>query len=232
MPGPGSAVGRLTLIAVAVLLIGGGVAVGRWSAPQTHSGSAGPAAPVGIAYSNGVPTGFPATVRGAGDAAAWFETLLADVGSEPSDRARALIAALVAPDAGNGLVDALMPSTGRVGNTNISQTVVARVWAAGSSDPTTLTDGVRVDVETYGVGLFGPRTDGAIAGPDAGLAGGWVVHPMTLEFTPHGWALFQVHTPAPAPPPDVRGATRDGSPRDTQVLARVLGPDSWIPEMP
>jgi hypothetical protein len=27
----------------------------------------------------------------------------------------------------------------------------------------------------------------------------------------------------------VRGTSRDGSPRDLQLLAKVLGPDSWAP---
>jgi hypothetical protein len=187
---------------------------------------------VGIAYVGGVPTGFPPTVRGAGDAAAWYETLLAAAGSEPADQVRALVTALVAPEARGGLVGALMPSIGWAGNTNISQTVVARVWAAGSGDATALVTGTQVEVQTYGVGLFGPRTDASTADPDAGLAGGWVVHDMTVELTARGWVLSAVETPTVAPPPDVRGATRDGSPRDPQVLARVLGPDSWIPEMP
>jgi len=70
------------------------------------------------------------------------------------------------------------------------------------------------------------------AGPDAGLAGGWELHDLVVELTGGGWALWQVDSPVPAPGPDVRGAVRDGSPRDPQVLARVFGPDSWIPEMP
>jgi hypothetical protein len=86
-------------------------------------------------------------------------------------------------------------------------------------------------VQTYGVALLGRRTDGASAGDDAGLAGGWSVHDLVMQRTGQGWALARMDTPVPVPGPDVRGSVRDDTPRNTQALARVLGPDSWVPGM-
>jgi hypothetical protein len=231
--GAGSPARRVcALLLAAAALIGAGILVDRRALPHPDAVPPPGLVPVGIRYIDGVPTGFPATVRGAGDAAAWYETLLADRSAEPADQLRALITALVAPRARAGLVEELMPGTGGTGGSGIAQTLIARVWAAHPDDGATLTPSATVAVETYGAGLSGPRTGGDTAGPDAGLAGGWEVHQLLMEWTPHGWTLARVDTPVPVPGPDVRGCTRDGSVRDTQALARVLGPDSWVPGMP
>ncbi len=217
------------VIVIAGLLVVVGVVVGRLTAPEPPPA---PAAPPGIRYVEGVPTGFPRTARGAGDAAAWYETLISAASSLPHDQVQALITRLVHPEVRSTLVNELMPSTVREGNRNISQTVVARVWAERATDGTELPDGTQVKVKTYGVGLFGARTDGQISGPNTGLAGGFVVHDLVMQLDGGQWRLRTVDTPIPAPPPDLRGLTRDGGPRNTQLLAEVLGPDSWVPQMP
>jgi hypothetical protein len=226
-----------------LLLFAAGVGVDRW-AFGGRGGRAGNGIASCVGYGvqasgscvgydrDGVPVGFAATVRGAGDAAAWFETLIAAASSQPPQALRALLTRLVASQAG-GLVEDLMPTGagGAGADAGITQTVVARVWAANPADPTVLAAGAQVPVQTYGVALLGRRTDGASAGDDTGLAGGWVVHDMVMQRTDEGWALARMDTPVPVPGPDVRGSVRDDTPRNTQALARVLGPDSWVPEM-
>jgi hypothetical protein len=221
---------RSIVLAVVGLLVAGGVFfAGRQSVPKPKPV---PPPPAGVRYIDGVPTGFPRTARGAGDTAAWDETLLAAIAAKPHDEVQALVTRLVEPQARATLVDQLMPSTSREGNDNISQTVVVRVWAQPTDLSGDLPVGTQVKVKTYGMGLFGARTDGQIAGPDTGLAGGLSVHDMTMQLDADGWHLRAVETPVPAPPPDLRGLTRDGSQRNTQILAEVFGPDSWVPNMP
>ena len=223
----------IAAVTVACALVGAGYGVGRATAPEpaTAPPATTAAAESGVRYTDGIPSGFPATRRGAGDAAAWYETLLSAAGSRPRTEARDLITKVVDPASQPALVDALMPSTAREGNLNITQTSILRVWAepAPAGD---LAPGTRLKVKTYGMGLFGARTDGTIAQPNAGLAGGTTIHDLILSLTGQGWRLHAVQTPIPAPPPDLRGSTRDGTKRDSQVLAEVLGPDSWIPNMP
>lgn len=225
---PGAA--RLVAAAVlAVAAVAGAFLFGRGSAPKP---AAAPAPPPGVRYVDGLPTGFPATTRGAGDAAAWYLTLLAAVASRPHDQVQALVTRLVQPQMRASLVNDLMPSTSRDGNLNVSQTVVIRVWAQPSATVGDLPTGTQVRVTTLELGLFGARTDGQDAGPSAGLGGGCYVHDLTLQRDADGWRLRAVATPRPAPPPDLRGSARDGSTRNTQLLAEVLGPDSWVPNMP
>lgn len=219
----------VVVVAVVVAVAGAVFGAGRLSVPTP---AATPAPVLGIRYVDGVPVGFPATVRGGGDAAAWYETLLSAVASRPGEQVQALLARLVTPAARPGLVEQLTASIGRVGNGGIWQTVVVRVWAAHSHQTVQLPPGTRVTVKTYGMGLFGVGTDGQSAGVDAGLAGGFAVHELTVQLDPDGWHLFAVQVPVPAPPPDLRGLTRDGGPTNTQLLAEVLGPDSWVPNMP
>jgi hypothetical protein len=221
---------RWIVVAVVVVAAAGAAfAAGRLSV-KTPAVAASPVS--GIRYVEGVPVGFPATVRGGGDAAAWYETLLSAVASRPGEQVHALLARLVTPAARPGLVEQLAASIGRVGNGGIWQTVVVRVWAAGSDQSAQVPLDTRVTVKTYGMGLFGVGTDGQSAGVDAGLAGGFAVHELTVQLDPDGWHLFAVQVPVPAPPPDLRGLTRDGGPTNTQLLAEVLGPDSWVPNMP
>ncbi|HKT04714.1 MAG TPA: hypothetical protein VJT31_34805 [Rugosimonospora sp.] len=217
----------ITAVAAALALVGTFL-VGRGSAPHP---AAAPA-PSGIRYVDGLPTGFPPTPRGAGDAAAWYLTLLSAVASRPRDQVQALVTRMVAPTVRGTLVNDLMPSTSREGNRNVAQTVVMRVWAQPTGTAGDLPPGARVPVKTLELGLFGARTDGHDAGPSAGLGGGCYVHDLTMQLDPDGWRLRAVATPRPAPPPDLAGSTRDGSTRDTPLLAEVLGPDSWIPSMP
>ncbi|MFD0580891.1 hypothetical protein [Dactylosporangium darangshiense] len=170
-----------------------------------------------------------------GDAAARLETLLADAMQHPADEARPRIAAVIAPDA-SGLADQLAggaPAATPTGaSTVVRQTLVARVWTQDAANPAVLAVGTRIEVQTYGLALLGTDTNGTGAAPTTALTGGWTVHDLTVELTDTGWRLVALKTPVPAPPPDVRGTLRDGSPRDLQLLTRVLGPDSWTPGTP
>lgn len=226
---------RLAIGALMVALAVGAFAAGRLTAPDGETAGARspvPSAPLGIVYTrDGVPTGFPATRHGAGDAGAWFETLISAAAVHGQVEMRALLVKLVDPSAQPGLVDALMPSTVREGNLNIVQTTVLRVWAE-PEPPGDLPVGMVVKVKTLALGLFGARTDGRISAPTTGLAGGADVHDLTMVLTVDGWRLRDVATPVPVPPPDLAGSRRDGGERNTQGLAEVLGPDSWVPNMP
>lgn len=217
------------LLAV-LLLLGAGAAADRWMLP--HPQPAADVAATAPAAPANAPSGdagqFPATARGAGDAAARLETLLADAAGHPAEDARARVAALLAPDA-VALADRLTTSADGGAPAGIRLTVVARIWTERAADPAVLPPGTRVAVQTYGLALIGTPTDGANAGPDSGLTGGWAVHDLTIELTDTGWRLADLQPPVPAPPPDVRGTLRDGGARDPQLLARVLGPDSWTP---
>ncbi|MGI5238632.1 hypothetical protein [Dactylosporangium sp. CA-139066] len=223
------------LLAV-LLLLGAGAAIDRWVLPH-HPPAAGPAATAPAEPSPPPPDAgqYPATARGAGDAAARLETLLADAMQHPADEARPRIAALLTPDA-TGLADQLAggaPGAGPVGPSTVArQTVIARVWTQDAANPAILVVGTRVEVQTYGLALLGTGTDGTSAAPTTALTGGWTVHELTVELTDTGWRLAELKPPVPAPPPDVRGTLRDGSARDVQLLARVLGPDSWAPGTP
>ena len=226
---PGAPRGLVWLLAV-LLLFGGGVAVDRWLLPQSTRPAAGTSPAAGPSGPGEVV--FPPTTRGAGDAAAHFEALLAAAGTHPVDQAREQVAALLAADATPGLLDRLAGASSDTATGGIRQTVVARVWADRAEDPATLPNGSRVRVQTYGLALIGTGTDGVTAAPDTGLIGGWAVHELTVTLTGSGWRLADVQPPVPAPAPDVRGTVSDGGDRDLQLLVRVLGPDSWVPAVP
>jgi hypothetical protein len=224
-PAGGSRVLRV-LLAV-VLLLGAGAAMDRWLLPHPNR----PVAPAASAVAPEQPSEagqrFPATVRGAGDAAADLETQLTAATGRPADETRARIAALLAPDAAD-LADRLAAgATNSAAPGGIRQTVIARVWADNAGDPTVLPVGTRVAVQTYGLALIGAAAAGSANSGE--LTGGWAVHDLTVVLTDAGWRLAEVQAPVPAPPPDVRGAVRDYGPRDQQLLTRVLGPDSWAP---
>src|SRR4051812_10470304 len=91
------------LLAV-LLLFGAGAATDRWLLPRPgpvrDSAATAPADTAGTAApSGGDASQYPATARGAGDAAAHLEMLLADVAARPAEEAQARILALLAPDA-------------------------------------------------------------------------------------------------------------------------------------
>ncbi|MFC4045446.1 hypothetical protein ACFO1B_44120 [Dactylosporangium siamense] len=217
----------LRVLLAVVLLLGAGAAMDRWLLPHSNRSAAPAASAVAPQQPSEVPQHFPATARGAGDAAADLETQLSAAIGRPADEARARIAALLAPDA-TGLADRLaVAATTSAAPGGIRQTVIARVWADNAGDPTNLPVGTRVAVQTYGLALLGAAAEGSASSGE--LTGAWAVHDLTVELTDAGWRLAEVEAPAPAPPPDVRGTVRDSSPRDPQVLGRVLGPDSWAP---
>lgn len=220
-------------LAVAGLLIAAGVGAGRAMAPNPAARHPTcPPTQTGITLVDGLPTGFPPTVRGAGDAAAWFETALAAAGSWPQAQIRGLLERMVADEVRDSLVDQLMPSTAREGNTNIAETVVLRVWAKPAPIPGDLPVGSQVRVRVLALGLFGPRTDGTTTSEHTGLAGGFTTHDLVMQRTADRWVLREAATPVPAAPPDLQGTQRDGSPRRVDALAEVLGPDSWVPNTP
>jgi 3D (Asp-Asp-Asp) domain-containing protein len=224
------------LLAV-LLLFGAGAATDRWLLPDPGPvRDATATAPAETNRADAAPSGgdvgrYPATARGAGDAAAYLEMLLADAAARPAAEARARISVLLAPDA-TTLADRLTGGAAGSAPAGIRLTVVVRVWTERATDPGVLPPGTRVVVQTYGVALMGAGTDGTSAGPDAGLTGGWAVHDLTVVLTGGGWRLTDLQPPVPAPPPDMRGTLRDGGTRDLQLLARVLGPDSWTPGLP
>ncbi|MEV0132629.1 hypothetical protein AB0H83_29735 [Dactylosporangium sp. NPDC050688] len=183
----------------------------------------------GIRVVDGVPVGFPATPRGAGDAAARFEVVLSAAGSLPRQDGTALIRRLY-PDVTDADVVQLLPTLPREQAGGIWQSTTVRVWAERADDTAaTVPVGGTVRVQTLMVSLFGPGTDGMTGVGDGGPAGMWMVHDLTMRWTDNGWRLADVQSPVPVPPPDVAGTVRDGTPRDGQLLARVLGPDSWGP---
>ncbi|MEV6924010.1 hypothetical protein AB0M46_05780 [Dactylosporangium sp. NPDC051485] len=217
----------LRVLLAVVLLLGAGAAMDRWLLPHPNQPAAPAASGVAPDQPSEAAQHFPATVRGAGDAAADLETQLTAATGRPADETRARIAALLAPDA-TGLADRLTAgATTSAAPGGIRQTVIARVWADNAGDPANLPVGTHVAVQTYGLALLGAAAEGSASSGE--LTGGWAVHDLTVELTDAGWRLVEVQPPVPAPPPDVRGTVRDNGPRDPQLLGRVLGPDSWAP---
>ena len=134
-PAGGSRVLRV-LLAV-VLLLGAGAAMDRWLLPHPNRAAAPAASAVTPEQPSEAAQRFPATVRGAGDAAADLETQLTAATGRPADETRARIAALLAPDAA-ALADRLAAgATNSAAPGGIRQTVIARVWAddAGAGRP-------------------------------------------------------------------------------------------------
>ena len=226
-PVTGRSSGRpITLILLLTLTaLTGAFLTGRASAP--HTGAA--PAPEGVRFVAGVPVGFPETGRGAGDAAAAYLTVLGAAAGQPREQVRALAQAMTGGPQQAALVDSLLPTATDATGSNVSQTLVARVWVRRADAATVLPDGAAVSVKAYVCALSGPATDGSLAGPDAGLAGGWYVQTLTVQSVTGRWRITAMERAVPAPPPDVRGSMRDGQGRDTQPLLEVLGPGSWVP---
>ncbi|MGI5185516.1 hypothetical protein ACQEVZ_55665 [Dactylosporangium sp. CA-152071] len=222
-----------TLATVVTALVAGAF-LHAWLSPtattQAPAGTPSAAIPAdGIRVADGVPVGFPATPRGAGDAAARFETALSAAGALPRQDATALIRKLY-PGVTDDDLGQLLPAMPRDQTGGIRQSTTVRVWAERADDTAAAVpvDGT-VRVQTLMVALFGPGTDGQTGVGDGGPAGMWMVHDLTMRWTDGGWRLAGLQSPVPVPPPDVAGTVRDGTPRDGQLLARVLGPDSWAP---
>ncbi|MET7391888.1 hypothetical protein ABZS66_00105 [Dactylosporangium sp. NPDC005572] len=217
------------LLTVVVSLAAGAVLYGWLRPAEAAQPAPVPPPPGGVWVVDGVPVGFPATPRGAGDAAARFETVLADAGTLPQPDAAALVRRLF-PDVTDVDLGQLLPAAPRAQAGGIWQSTTVRVWAEHADDPAvTVPVGGTVRVQTLVLSLFGARTDGVSSVGDGGLAGVWTVHELTMRWTAGGWRLAAVGAPVPVPPPDVAGTVRDGSPRDGQPLARLLGADSWAP---
>lgn len=225
-PAAGSRRGTAAWISALVVLVAvASFFVGRASAPDPPVPP-----PVGVRLVDGVPQGWPPTPRGAGDTAAAYLTVLAAAAVQPREQVRGLLQRMVVSEQAEAVMESLMPSTVGQGNPNLSQSVVARVWAGPAANAeVSVSDGAQVTVKALVCTLSGPVVDGVLAGPDTGLAGGWYVQTVTMSRTGGLWLLVQVQVPVPVPPPDVRGAVRDGGPRDTQPLLEVLGPASWVP---
>lgn len=223
---PGTTV--LAVLAVVVTMVAA-FTVGRVTAPTP----AAPPAPEGIRYVDGIPQGWPGTPRGAGETAAAYLSLMAAAAVQPREQIQALLQRMVTGDQAQQVVVSLLPSNVGENNPNISQTLVARLWAGpAATNRTPVPDGTPITVKALLCTLTGPVTDGVLAGPAAGLAGGWYVQTLTMTHTNGRWYITAIEVPVPVPPPDVRGTTRDGSTRDTQPLLEVLSPDSWTPGTP
>ncbi|WP_157739838.1 hypothetical protein [Micromonospora narathiwatensis] len=173
----------------------------------------------------GVPVGFPGTPRGGGDAAAAYTQVLASAGTRPATSRQAMVDLIAAEGAG----PAVQPLVGPTGDGEaISQTVVARVWAPDADLDAVVSEDREVSVRMLVCTLSGATTSGS-ADPSAGLAGGWYVQSVTVRWSQGRWRVVTAERPVPVPPPDQRGARRDGGPRDMQPLVDVLSARSWAP---
>ena len=226
-PVTGRSSGRSTILILLLILIAllGAFWGGRASVP----GAGAVPGPSGVRFVAGIPVGFPATGRGAGDAAAAYLTVLGAAAVQPREQVRVLAQAMTGGQQQAALVESLLPSTTDATSTNVSQALVARVWVRQADAEVVLPDGASVTVKAYVCALSGPSTGGTLAGPDAGLAGGWYVQTLTVQSVTGQWRITAMERAVPAPPPDVRGTMRDGQGRDTQPLLEVLGPGSWAP---
>ncbi|WP_433616761.1 hypothetical protein ACQP2P_15755 [Dactylosporangium sp. CA-139114] len=262
-PSTGRRFGTALLLYALVFVLG--VATDRWILAPGAAGGDGPAARAGAAgvrLVDGVPVGYPVTARGAGEAAARFETVLTAAGALEHSAALAFAGRLCTANAA-GLADQLVPSVPRDAVGAIQQSTTVRVWAAHASDTTALPVGAKVDVQTYVLVLLGtaPNVDGNPGGgtgtetppittpgatlppsptgsPTLGptstgnasgpvLAAGWMLHDLTMQLTPDGWRIAAIAAPVPASPPGALDTA--ASQQDARLLAKVFGPDSWVP---
>ncbi|MGJ3227115.1 hypothetical protein ACQEUV_17390 [Micromonospora aurantiaca (nom. illeg.)] len=210
----------VTVLAVALLVGVAVFAAGRASTPERQ---------VTVRYVEriqaGVPVGFPGTPRGGGDAAAAYTQTLASAGTRPATSRQAMVDLIAA----EGAAAAVQPLVGpTVDGETISQTVVARVWAPDADLDAVVPEDREVSVRMLVCALSGATTSSP-ADPNIGLAGGWYVQSVTMRWSQRRWRLVTAERPVPMPPPDQRGARRDGGPRDTQPLVDVLSARSWAP---
>ncbi|WP_416903470.1 hypothetical protein [Micromonospora echinospora] len=204
-----------------VLLAGVGVfAAGRASIPEQQ---------VIVRYAErlqaGAPVGFPGTPRGGGDAAAAFTQVLAVAGMRPAASQQAVTDLIVAEGAASAVEPLVGPAAG---GEAISQTVVVRVWAPDADLDAVVPEDRQVSVRMLVCTLSGSVTNN-IPDPNTGLAGGWYVQSVAVRWSQGRWWLVTAERPVPVPPPDQRGARRDGGPRDMQPLVDVLSARSWAP---
>ena len=213
------------VLILACLLAGVAVFVaGRASAPARATPER-----YGDRLVNGVPVGFARTPRGAGDAAAAYVAAMAAAAGRPQVEQRALVDVIAGDGAGPAVADMLGTGSPPEGGAVIGQTVAARVWVADADPNAPVPQGGEVTARLLVCALAGAMTDGVVAGPQTGLAGGWYVQSVTMRWTQARWRVVAVQRPVPVPPPDQRGTRRDGGPRDTQPLLEVLSARSWVP---
>ncbi len=214
-----------------MLLVGVGFAAGRLTAPAPARAQVQP--PVGgVRYEHGTPVGFSAQPKGAGDAAAWYLSVLSQRAGAPRERLRALLYRVSMPAQRRAVAAALLPPAATEGNGNIWQFTPLRAWAQYADRSELQPDGTRIAVELYGVALIGARTDGSIVADDAAAIGGFYLHRLLMQRHHGAWKLREVDPAVPAPAPLITGTLPDQhNGVDRQVLARVFGPDSWIPSM-
>ncbi|MFG3701542.1 hypothetical protein ACGF5C_27070 [Micromonospora sp. NPDC047620] len=215
----------MLLLIFAVVVAGTAVFVaGRASAPER--------AAVG-GYSDrlvrGVPVGFAGTPRGAGDAAAAYVVAVSAAAGRSEVERQALIDIIAVDGSGPAVTEMMGAGSPPADVAGISQTVAARVWVPDTDLNDQVPQGGEVTARLLVCALTGSMTDGVVAGPETGLAGGWFVQSVTVRWTQDRWRVVAVQRPVPVPPPDQRGARRDGGPRDTQPLLEVLGVRSWVP---
>ncbi|MFE9187862.1 hypothetical protein ACFYMB_31540 [Micromonospora haikouensis] len=214
----------MAVVAGVLVALAGAFAAGRASAPEQVAT---------VEYTdrlvNGVPVGFPGTPRGAGDAAAAYVTSLAASAALAASERQAIVDAVAAPGSGPSVADLVGVPAAQPGGAVISQVLVARVWVPDHDVDAAVPEGGEVSARMLLCALNGAVTDGIVAGSQAGLAGGWYVQDVTLGWVQGRWRVTVAQRPVPVPPPDQRGARRDGSPRDTQPLLEVLSARSWVP---
>ncbi|MEH0930932.1 hypothetical protein [Micromonospora sp. CPCC 205558] len=177
----------------------------------------------------GIPVGFPATPRGAGDAAAAYLTSLSAAAARPAAERQAVVELIASPGSAPAVADIVGIGSEQGTGAVISQVVVARVWVPNDDLGAVVPDGGQVSVRVLLSVLSGAVTDGIVAGPQAGLAGGWYVQSITVRWEQGRWRVSAAQRSTPVPPPDMRGARRDGGPRDTQPMLEVLSAQSWVP---
>ncbi|MFD6563101.1 hypothetical protein [Micromonospora profundi] len=212
------------VVAVVLVALASAFASGRASAPQevTAEEYAG-------RLRQGVPVGFPATPRGAGDAAAAYLTSLAAAMALPAGERQAVVELIASPGSASAVADIVGVASEQGSALVISQVVVARVWAPNDDLGAVVPDGGEVPVRVLLCALSGAATNGIVAGPEAGLAGGWYVQSITVRWEQGRWRVSAAQRSTPVPPPDTRGTQRDGGPRDTQPMLEVLSAQSWVP---
>jgi hypothetical protein len=209
---------RITGLAVALALapaVGMGFASGRLTAPPIHGSC--PPARGGIHYHHGAPRGFPPTAQGAGDAAAWYITLLTGHTNTPRGNRPALIGRLTVPAARRQVTATVDTTPGGV------QLTPLRVWAPGADTPHLKPEGATVAVELYEVAVPATRRQ-----PHPDRPGGrFYLQRILMQRHHHEWLLRHIDAPLTAPNPNAGPATNG----DAAMLARVFGSNSWTPYM-
>jgi hypothetical protein len=175
----------------------------------------------GIHYQGGVPHGFPLNPQGAGDAAAWYITLLSTHAHMPPSRRRALIVKLTVPRFRHQVTAALSPRDGAPGSR--AQYMPLRAWAGDARRAQLKPEGATVTVELYEVAV--PAT--ATGAGRAATSGEFYLQRIQVQRHRGEWRLRRVYPPVGAP----QAAADQAEIGERAMLTRVLGPDSWVPYM-